>query len=241
MFGEHAVGDTGHAGESRAAGMADSAEVCGCNGVCKGTIVKAIREQGLFTVDEIKKHTKAASSCGSCTGLVEQILINCVGGAADVKPSSEKPACGCTAYPRRAAPRHPRASPDPRGRCDGLHGMAHAGRLRDLPSRHQLLPAVHLAGRGARRQPVPAGQRAHARQHPEATAPIPWCRACGRRDHASELRRIADVADKYAIPMVKVTGGQRIDLLGVRKEDLPKVWQDLTCPRATPTARACAP
>ena len=56
MFGEHAVGDTGHAGESRAAGMADSAEVCGCNGVCKGTIVKAIREQGLFTVDEIKKH-----------------------------------------------------------------------------------------------------------------------------------------------------------------------------------------
>ena len=48
--------------------MADSAEVCGCNGVCKGTIVKAIREQGLFTVDEIKKHTKAASSCGSCTG-----------------------------------------------------------------------------------------------------------------------------------------------------------------------------
>ena len=48
--------------------------------------------------------------------------------------------------------------------------------------------------------------------------------------NASELRRIADVADKYAIPMVKVTGGQRIDLLGVRKEDLPKVWQDLDMP-----------
>ena len=42
-----------------------------------------------------------------------------------------------------------------------------------------------------------------------------------------ELRAIADVADKYAIPTVKVTGGQRIDLLGVRKEDLPAVWGDL--------------
>jgi nitrite reductase (NADH) large subunit len=47
---------------------------------------------------------------------------------------------------------------------------------------------------------------------------------------ADELRRIADVADRYAIPMIKVTGGQRIDLLGVRKEDLPKVWADLDMP-----------
>src|SRR6185437_239515 len=45
-----------------------------------------------------------------------------------------------------------------------------------------------------------------------------------------QLRRIADVADKYAVPMVKLTGGQRIDLLGVRKEDLPKVWADLDMP-----------
>src|SRR3546814_4131398 len=74
MFGESSIGDTGHSGENSGAGMPDSTEICGCNGVCKGTIVKAIREQGLFTVDEIKKHTKAASSCGSCTGLVEQIL-----------------------------------------------------------------------------------------------------------------------------------------------------------------------
>lgn len=46
---------------------------------------------------------------------------------------------------------------------------------------------------------------------------------CTDRTH-DELRRIADVADKYSIPMVKVTGGQRIDLLGVKKEDLVPVW-----------------
>ena len=44
------------------------------------------------------------------------------------------------------------------------------------------------------------------------------------------MRRIADVADKYNVPLVKLTGGQRIDLLGLRKEDLPKVWQDLDMP-----------
>src|SRR5690606_36931310 len=94
MFGESAFGDTGVAGESSVASMPDSMEVCGCNGVTKGTIVQAIREKGLFTVEEVKKHTKASSSCGSCAGLVEQILINCVGGAADIKPKAEKPICG---------------------------------------------------------------------------------------------------------------------------------------------------
>jgi nitrite reductase (NADH) large subunit len=46
----------------------------------------------------------------------------------------------------------------------------------------------------------------------------------------AELRRIADVAEKYEVPLVKLTGGQRIDLLGVRKEDLPRVWADLGMP-----------
>jgi nitrite reductase (NADH) large subunit len=47
---------------------------------------------------------------------------------------------------------------------------------------------------------------------------------------AWQLRRIADVADKYDIPMIKCTGGQRIDLLGIRKEELPGVWADLDMP-----------
>ena len=46
----------------------------------------------------------------------------------------------------------------------------------------------------------------------------------------AELQRIADVAVKYAVPLVKLTGGQRIDLVGVRKEDLPGVWRDLGLP-----------
>ena len=72
LFGQSMVGDVGHQGQSSAAAMSDDAEVCGCNGVKKGTIVKAIKEKGLFTLDEVKKHTKAASSCGSCSAFASR-------------------------------------------------------------------------------------------------------------------------------------------------------------------------
>ena len=95
MFGQQHLGDTGHGGNSLASAMADSAEVCGCNGVKKGTIVKAIREQGLFTLDEVRKCTKASGSCGSCSGLVEQILMATAGSGYTAAPKL-KPVCGCT-------------------------------------------------------------------------------------------------------------------------------------------------
>lgn len=232
MFGESAIGgDTGHAGENRAIGMPDSAEVCGCNGVCKGAIVKAIREQGLFTVDEIKKHTKAASSCGSCTGLVEQILINCVGGAADVKPKSEKPLCGCTDLThgevRKAIRQHHLVTI-----ADAMHFME--WRTPDgcatcrPPLNYYLLSTWPGEARDDSQSRL-ANERMHANIQKDGTysvVPRMW----GGVTNPSELRRIADVADKYAIPLVKVTGGQRIDLLGVKKEDLPKVWADLDMP-----------
>ena len=57
MFGQNSsVGDVGHAGNAHAATMPDDAEVCGCNGVCKGDIVKAIKTQGLFTLEDVRKH-----------------------------------------------------------------------------------------------------------------------------------------------------------------------------------------
>jgi nitrite reductase (NADH) large subunit len=95
MFGEANLGDTGHQGASNVAAMADDMEVCGCNGVCKGKIVSAVKEKGLFTLEAVRKHTKASSSCGSCTGLVEQILINVLGSDYAAAPKT-KPLCGCT-------------------------------------------------------------------------------------------------------------------------------------------------
>ncbi|MEJ1098229.1 MULTISPECIES: nitrite reductase large subunit NirB [unclassified Pseudoxanthomonas] len=227
MFGEKALGDSGTAGQDRASAMSDSDEVCGCNGVCKGTIVKAINEQGLFTIDDVKKHTKAASSCGSCTGLVEQILMNSLGSNFQETPKT-KAVCGCT---------------------DRTHGE-----VRQAVREHKLLthqavysflewrspngcatcrPAInyYLISTWPREavddpQSRFINERAHANIQKDGTfSVIPQMK--GGVTNASELRRIADVADKYAVPMVKVTGGQRIDLLGVKKEDLVDVWKDL--------------
>ncbi|MGO4837528.1 FAD-dependent oxidoreductase, partial [Rhizobiaceae sp. 2RAB30] len=54
------------------AALADDTEICGCNGVCKGKIVATITSKGLTSLDDVRAHTKASASCGTCTGLVEK-------------------------------------------------------------------------------------------------------------------------------------------------------------------------
>ena len=105
MFGQSHLGNTGHQGQSKAAAMPDEMEVCGCNGVAKGTITRAIKEKGLFTLEDVRKHTKASGSCGSCTGLVEQILASTVGGAYTPQTNVSKPMCGCTDHTHEAVRR----------------------------------------------------------------------------------------------------------------------------------------
>ncbi|HDZ55129.1 MAG TPA: NAD(P)/FAD-dependent oxidoreductase [Pseudomonas xinjiangensis] len=231
MFGENVIGDTGHQGHNKAVNMPDDMEICGCNGVCKGTIVKAIQEHGLFSVDDVKKHTKAASSCGSCTGLVEQIVLNTVGGAADVKPKSERALCGCTdlnhGQVRKAIREHHLLTiPDAMRFMDWRtpNGCATC-----RPALNYYLISTWPGEAKDDPQSRFINERAHANIQKDGTySVIP--RMAGGVTNAAELRRIADVADKYQVPMVKVTGGQRIDLLGIRKEDLPSVWKDLDMP-----------
>lgn len=231
MFGENALGDVGHQGQNSAASMPDTAEVCGCNGVCKGTIVKAIQEHGLFSVDEVKKHTKAASSCGSCAGLVEQILISTVGGAADVKPKSEKAICGCSdlnhGQIRKAIREHRLTSLDAAMRF--MDWKTPNGCATCRPALNYYLISTWPGEAKDDPQSRLINERAHANIQKDGTysvVPRMW----GGVTNAAELRRIADVADKYQVPMVKVTGGQRIDLLGVKKDDLPAIWKDLDMP-----------
>ena len=238
MFGESNLGDTGHQGQNRAAAMSDDMEVCGCNGVCKGSIVKAIKEKGLFTLDDVRKHTKASSSCGSCTGLVEQILMFTAGGDYSAAPAV-KPMCGCTdrthAETRAAIRDHELLSiPDvmkflewrtPNG-CASCRPALNYYLISTWPHRAKDDPQSRFIN-----------ERAHANIQKDSTySVIP--RMWGGVTTADELRRIADVVDKYRIPTVKVTGGQRIDLLGVKKEDLPAVWRDLDMPSGHAYAKA---
>ncbi|WP_124080613.1 nitrite reductase large subunit NirB [Pigmentiphaga humi] len=227
MFGESSVGDAGVQGQSRAASMQDSDEVCGCNGVCKGTIVRAIQDQGLFTVDDVKKHTKAASSCGSCTGLVEQILMNTLGSNFQETPKN-RAVCGCTDHGHEAVRRAIREH----------RLLSHAEVYRFMEWRTPngcatCRPAInyYLISTWPREavddpQSRFVNERVHANIQKDGTfSVIPQMK--GGVTNASELRRIADAAEKYRVPMIKVTGGQRIDLLGVKKEDLVPMWKDL--------------
>ncbi len=238
MFGESNIGDTGHQGQSKAAAMADADEVCGCNGVTKGSICKAIKDKGLFTLEDVRKHTKASASCGSCTGLVEQLIMFTAGGDYSATPT-KKAMCGCTEHSHQE-----------------VRDAIRKDKLLSIASVQQTLnwrtpdgcascrPALNyyllstwpkLAKDDPQSRYI--NERSHANIQKDGTySVIP--RMWGGETNSSELRRIADVVDKFKVPTVKVTGGQRIDLLGIRKEDLSAVWQDLGMPSGHAYAKA---
>ncbi len=238
MFGESNLGDTGHQGQSKAAAMADGDEVCGCNGVTKGAICKAIKDKGLFTLDDVRKHTKASASCGSCTGLVEQIIMFTAGGDYSAAPKT-KAMCGCTDHGhqavRDAIAEHKLLSTDAVFRF--MEWRTPNGCASCRPAVNYYL--VSTWPKEARDDPQSRfiNERSHANiQKDGSYSVIP--RMWGGETTAAELRRIADVVDKYQIPTVKVTGGQRIDLLGVKKEDLQAVWNDIGMPCGHAYAKA---
>ena len=230
MFGQDSLGNTGHQGQDKAAAMTNEMEVCGCNGVCKGTIVKAIQDQGLFTIDDVKKQTKAGSSCGSCVGLVEQILASSLGGGY-APPSTSKAICGCSDK------NHEEVREDIRKNKhlnipDAMKSMTWrtpngCATCRPALNYYLLSTWPHEAVDDPQSRFI--NERVHANIQKDGTySVIP--RMYGGVTTPDQLRKIADVADKYAVPMVKVTGGQRIDLLGVKKEDLVDMWKDLDMP-----------
>jgi nitrite reductase (NADH) large subunit len=238
MFGESHLGDAGHQGVSKAAAMADSDEVCGCNGVTKGTICKAIKEKGLFTLDEVKKHTKASASCGSCTGLVEQILMFTAGGDYSATPK-KKAICACTEHSHQDV-RDAIAKEKLLTISDTfakLNWKTPNGCPTCRPAVNYYLISTWPKDAKDDPQSRYINERSHANIQKDGTySVIP--RMWGGETTADELRRIADAVDKYKIPTVKVTGGQRIDLLGVKKEDLQAVWNDIGMPSGHAYAKA---
>lgn len=230
MFGQDSLGNTGHQGQDKVSAMTDEMEVCGCNGVCKGTIVKAIQEKGLFTLDDVKKQTKAGSSCGSCTGLVEQILASTLGGGY-ASPSSSKAVCGCTDFNheevRDEIRKHKYLSIPNAMKGMGWKTPNGCATCRPALNYYLISTWPHEAKDDPQSRFI--NERVHANIQKDGTySVVP--RMYGGVTSPDQLRKIADVADKYKVPMVKVTGGQRIDLLGVKKEDLTNMWADLDMP-----------
>ncbi|RFC36265.1 MAG: nitrite reductase (NADH) large subunit [Candidatus Nitrotoga sp. LAW] len=239
IFGQSHLGNAGSQGQNLAATMTNAMEVCGCNGVCKGTIVKAIKEKGLFTLEDVRKHTKASASCGSCTGLVEQILASTVGGAYAPQATTVKPLCDCTTHSHeevRKAIREEKLISIPQTMTflnwNTTNGCA---KCRPALNYYLLCAWPHEAKDDPQSRFI--NERANANIQKDGTfSVVP--RMYGGITTPQQLRRIADVAEKYNVPTVKVTGGQRIDLLGIKKADLPKIWADLDMPSGYAYAKA---
>ncbi|HZS72053.1 MAG TPA: nitrite reductase large subunit NirB [Candidatus Acidoferrum sp.] len=206
--------------------MPDAKVVCGCHGVSKGTIIQAIQERGLSTLSQLKECTRASTGCGSCTELCQQLLK----AVAPAAPSEATAAlCKCFALSEAQ-----------------LREIVRTERLRTVqdvlniygnrqgceickPALSYMLDMVWCGGHDEDRSARFINDRVHANiQKDGSFSVVPRIR--GGVTSPDELRRIADVAEKYKVHMVKITGSQRIDLLGVQKADLPKIWADLGMP-----------
>jgi nitrite reductase (NADH) large subunit len=207
------------------ASMPDDTQICGCNGVAKGTIVCAIRDRKLGSLSEVRAHTKASASCGQCTGLVEELLAVTTG--VDAK-TAKVTVCECTDASHDEV-RHAIVAQN----LKTMDAVRNAFAWRKPEGCHKCRPALNYyllcAWPGEYRDDSRSrfvNERVHANIQKDGTysvVPRMW----GGLTSPRELRAIADVAETFGIPTVKVTGGQRIDLLGVRKSDLPAVWEKL--------------
>ncbi|TIX56422.1 MAG: NAD(P)/FAD-dependent oxidoreductase [Mesorhizobium sp.] len=226
IFGQSYQGGASLDPMAAVAALPDDAEICGCNGICKGKITGAITAKGLTSLDDVRAHTKASASCGSCTGLVEKLMALTIGDK--YNPAAVQSMCGCTTLGH-----------------DEVRRLIKAKSLKTIPAVMQELEWTTSCGCAKCRPALNyylvcdwpdeyaddyqsrfINERVHANIQKDGTysvVPRMW----GGVTNAAELRAIADVVDKFEIPMVKVTGGQRIDMLGIRKEDLPAVWADL--------------
>ncbi len=214
--------------EVGAAELADEAQVCNCNGVSKGQLVACVRD-GQRTVGGVMAATRAGKGCGSCKGLVADIVSIALGDDLETDPA-EAYYVPCIPMDKAALMaeirQHGLRSPSAVFAALAPDGAEHAGSKMALASLLKMMwGQEYVDERDARF----INDRVHANIQRDGTfSVVP--QIPGGVTTPAQLRRIADVAERYQVPMVKITGGQRIDLLGVRKEDLPKVWADLDMP-----------
>ncbi|KRF04764.1 nitrite reductase [Paenibacillus sp. Soil766] len=226
------LGDGGgktKSGVDLVAGMSADEIVCGCNGVSKGAIVHAIQEKGCSSVNDIKACTKASASCGGCKPLVADVLTYVLG--ADGVKTVKEGICGCTTLGRDEVVEAIRTMQltTTKEVMNVLEWSNTEGCSKCRPALNYYLGMVWPEEHEDERESRFVNERNHANIQKDGTySVVP--RMYGGVTTPKDLKKIAEIAEKYEVPLVKVTGGQRIDLLGVKKEDLPGMWADLDMP-----------
>jgi nitrite reductase (NADH) large subunit len=207
--------------------MPADAQVCNCNGVSKATIGAAVAA-GKRTMGAVMDATRAGKGCGSCKKLVGEVVDWFCGGAAEEDPSIHY-----------YVPCIPLAKPELTAKIIEL----------GLKSVSSVYAALSTTGEDAASKPAMASllitiwkgeyqderdsrfinDRVHGNIQKDGTfSVVP--EMPGGITTPEQLQKIAEVAIKYNVPLVKLTGGQRIDLVGIPKEQLPAMWDDLGMP-----------
>ncbi|WP_433131153.1 nitrite reductase large subunit NirB [Micromonospora sp. CA-240977] len=211
-----------------AAELGDDVQVCNCNGVTKRALVGTV-QGGVKTLTGVMDATRAGKGCGSCKGLVAQIVEWAADGKVEDDPAASWYVPGVPM---------PKAELMTVIRDHGLKSVSAVfatlvpGAAEDAKSKMGLASLLkmmwgdeYIDERDARF----INDRVHANIQRDGTfSVVPQIK--GGVTTPAQLKRIAEVAEKYSVPLVKITGGQRLDLLGIRKEDLPGVWADLDMP-----------
>lgn len=230
----------GAKGAASVEAMADEEIVCGCNGVTKKTIVEAITEKGLTTVDEIKACTGATRSCGGCKPVVEQILQHVLGDG--FKASVKQGICGCTTLGRDEIVAEIRAKglTSTKEIMHVLDWNQPEGCSKCRPALNYYLGMIYPDTYQDEKESRFVNERMSANIQKDGTFTV-VPRMYGGVTTPEDLKKIADVSLKYDVKVVKVTGGQRLDLIGVKKEDVPKVWEELGMPSGYAYAKSLRP
>ncbi|WP_068785132.1 nitrite reductase large subunit NirB [Paenibacillus phocaensis] len=209
--------------------MSDDEIVCGCNGVTKGTIVDCVVNQGMTTVDEIKACTGATRSCGGCKPVVEQILQYVLGDG--FTQTAKQGICGCTTLSRDEIVAEIKAKglQTTKEVMNVLGWSQPEGCSKCRPAINYYLGMIYPDTHEDEKASRFVNERLNANIQKDGTYTV-VPRMYGGVTTPEDLKKIADVSLKYDVKVVKVTGGQRLDLIGVKKEDLPKVWAELDMP-----------
>ncbi|MHA7966380.1 nitrite reductase large subunit NirB [Paenibacillus sp. CAU 1782] len=228
-FSPDQSGGGASSGNARLQAMADDEIICGCNGVSKGTIADAILNKGCNTVGSIKTCTKASASCGGCKPLVEG-LLQIYSGDSIGEPVKEG-ICGCTTLSRDEI-----VASITEMRLMSVNEVMNVlewnnaeGCSKCRPALNYYLGMLFPEEYVDEKESRVTNERFHANIQKDGTFTV-VPRIYGGITSPTELKKIAEVAEKYEVPLVKFTGGQRLDLMGIKKEDLPKIWSDLDMP-----------
>lgn len=207
--------------------MSANTQVCNCNGVSKGALVACVNS-GKRNAKAVMDATRAGMGCGSCKSMVAEIVEWACGGEIEEDPSVHYYVPGVPL----TKPELIRAIRERNLRSVSAVFDLLAGGKEDAASKPGLASLLKTLWNAEYEDEKDArfiNERIHANIQKDGTfSVVP--QIPGGITSPAQLRQIAFVAEKYHVPLVKLTGGQRIDLLGIRKDDLPKVWHDLDMP-----------